>query len=121
MFYFWQVRGCADLANKAVEEGMCVVIGLQSTGEANTNQMRDEQGDDLEDFISAPKQILYQFLSKHFPLNSCDMTGYELDILQHQVCKEAEFNMFAKQHCLHRHESVMLSLPKQTPTNSTQT
>lgn len=69
---------------------MCVVIGLQSTGEANTNQMRDEQGDDLEDFISAPKQILHQFLSKHFPLNSCDMTGYELDILQHQVPIEAE-------------------------------
>lgn len=69
---------------------MCVVIGLQSTGEANTNQMRDEHGDELEDFISAPKQIMYQFLSKHFPTSSCDLQGYELDILQHQVCLAIE-------------------------------
>ena len=34
---------------------MCVVIGLQSTGEANTESVRAEQGDDsLEDFVSAP-------------------------------------------------------------------
>lgn len=80
-----QVRGCAELANKAVADGMCCVIGLQSTGEANTNQMRDEQGDEMDDFISAPKQILHQFLQNHFPLNSCDMASYELDVLQHQV------------------------------------
>ena len=38
---------------------MCVVIGLQSTGEANTETMRAEQGDDgLDDFVSAPHVTL---------------------------------------------------------------
>lgn len=35
-----QVPTCALLAQNAVKDGMCVVIGLQSTGEANTNQVR---------------------------------------------------------------------------------
>ena len=34
---------------------MCVVIGLQSTGEANTESVRAELGEDgLDDFVSAP-------------------------------------------------------------------
>lgn len=62
-----------------------MVIGLQSTGEANTNQTRDEEGDVLDDFVSAPKRILHLFLSKHFPTGDCDMQPHELDLLQHQV------------------------------------
>ena len=37
-----QVERCAQLAQEAVASGMCVVIGLQSTGEANTSQLREE-------------------------------------------------------------------------------
>lgn len=62
-----------------------MVIGLQSTGEANTNQTREEEGDVLDDFVSAPKRILSLFLSRHFPTDSCDMESHELDLLQHQV------------------------------------
>ena len=62
------------------------MIGLQSTGEANTNQTRDEEGDILDDFVSAPKRILQLFIKKHFPTDSCDMEPHELDLLQHQVC-----------------------------------
>jgi hypothetical protein len=32
-----KVPTCAQLAREAVEAGMCAVIGLQSTGEANLN------------------------------------------------------------------------------------
>lgn len=36
-----KVPACAELARQAVEQqGMCVVIGLQSTGEANMNAVR---------------------------------------------------------------------------------
>ena len=80
-----QVRECAKLANESVAAGLCVVIGLQSTGEANTNQTREEEGDVLDDFVSAPKRILSLFISKHFPTDSCDMESHELDLLQHQV------------------------------------
>jgi hypothetical protein len=36
-----KVPACAELAHDAVQQqGMCVVIGLQSTGEANMNMVR---------------------------------------------------------------------------------
>ncbi len=47
------------MALRAVHEGMAVVVGLQSTGEANTASAREEAGaDELVDFVSAPKIIL---------------------------------------------------------------
>ena len=45
-------------ALKAVEDGMCAVIGLQSTGEASMSQVRDVLGDSMDDFVSAPRQVL---------------------------------------------------------------
>ncbi|GIL64960.1 hypothetical protein Vafri_18816 [Volvox africanus] len=67
-----KVRRCADLAQDALERGMCVVIGLQSTGEANLNSAREAaagtvgNGDDdnMDDFVSAPRMILYNFISQ---------------------------------------------------------
>ena len=47
-----QVRKTAEAALEAIDAGMCVVIGLQSTGEANTTATRDECGDTLDDFVS---------------------------------------------------------------------
>ncbi len=45
---------------------MCVVIGLQSTGEANTTQLREEQNsDDFDDFVSAPKLELRNLIQNH--------------------------------------------------------
>ncbi len=40
------------MSKAAVEEGKCIVIGLQSTGEANTNDVVAEKGDELDDFVS---------------------------------------------------------------------
>ncbi len=65
---------------------MCVVIGLQSTGEANTNQVREVSGDSMEDFVSAPQQILLQFLEKHFPARQPeDLSETEINHLHAQV------------------------------------
>lgn len=47
-----QVRKTAEAALEAIDNGMCVVIGLQSTGEANTTASREECGDTLDDFVS---------------------------------------------------------------------
>ena len=47
-----QVPECARLSLEAVAAGMCVVIGLQSTGEANTTAQRERTGNDFDDFIS---------------------------------------------------------------------
>lgn len=57
---------------------MAVIIGLQSTGEANTTAQRDTDGDELDDFISAPKLILRQFLINHFPTTFDECTEPEL-------------------------------------------
>ena len=51
-----QVKECSRLAQEAVRDGMCVVIGLQSTGEANTSSERSLKGDELDDFVSVRKQ-----------------------------------------------------------------
>lgn len=45
-----KVPACAKLAKQAIADGMCVVIGLQSTGEANTNALID-QDEDLNDLV----------------------------------------------------------------------
>ncbi len=45
-----QVPACARIAKEAIEAGMCVVVGLQSTGEANTNAQIDQQ-EELNDLV----------------------------------------------------------------------
>ncbi|KAK9808500.1 hypothetical protein WJX73_001795 [Symbiochloris irregularis] len=62
-----KVPACARLAQEAVANGMCAVIGLQSTGEANTKAAA-EVDDTLDDFVSAPQVVLTSFLVKHFPV-----------------------------------------------------
>ncbi len=39
-----KVARCAELARAALAAGMAVVVGLQSTGEANMDQVRQEAG-----------------------------------------------------------------------------
>lgn len=43
------------LVREAVKHGKCVVIGLQSTGEAGTVDQLEKQGGALEDFVSTAK------------------------------------------------------------------
>lgn len=50
-----KVDATVALAESALAESKCVVIGIQSTGEASTKQaLEDADGDEFESFISAP-------------------------------------------------------------------
>ena len=62
-------------AKKALENDMCVVIGLQTTGEARANDAAKKAGADDNDhdavfdgFISAPKEDLKRIVLLLFPL-----------------------------------------------------
>ena len=53
----------------ALAENKCAIIGIQSTGEASTKQALEEvDGDDLDDFISAPTVILERLIEKTYSL-----------------------------------------------------
>ncbi len=43
------------MTKAALDEGKCVVIGLQSTGEARTADVVAERGEELDDFVSGPR------------------------------------------------------------------
>uniref|UniRef100_A0A1I8F4S7 Reverse transcriptase domain-containing protein n=1 Tax=Macrostomum lignano TaxID=282301 RepID=A0A1I8F4S7_9PLAT len=55
-----KIDRCVELATEAVEAGHCVVIGLQSTGEARTTEMLEEAQGDLSDFVSTAKGSLVE-------------------------------------------------------------
>ena len=56
-----KVDCCVDIAKKAIEDGCCCVIGLQSTGEASS--ARAAQGGDLFDqFVSSPSEGLKRLI-----------------------------------------------------------
>ncbi|KAK9794640.1 hypothetical protein WJX73_005848 [Symbiochloris irregularis] len=56
------------MSQQAIAEGKCVVIGLQSTGEARTADAVAKQGEDLDDFISSPKELLLKLIQDLFPV-----------------------------------------------------
>uniref|UniRef100_A0A674NSQ8 Protein strawberry notch homolog 1 n=1 Tax=Takifugu rubripes TaxID=31033 RepID=A0A674NSQ8_TAKRU len=56
-----------QLAREEVQNGKCVVIGLQSTGEARTLEALEEGGGELNDFVSTAKGVLQALVEKHFP------------------------------------------------------
>ncbi|CAJ0963063.1 unnamed protein product, partial [Ranitomeya imitator] len=47
--------------------GQCVVIGLQSTGEARTREVMDENDGHLDRFVSAAEGVVKSLILKHFP------------------------------------------------------
>ena len=53
--WLWQVPWLVQMAKNALAEGKCVVIGLQSTGEARTADVVSEKGEELDDFVSGPR------------------------------------------------------------------
>jgi hypothetical protein len=56
-----KVNSITDMAQKALKDGMCVVIGLQSTGESATDQTRKRM-EEIVDMISAPRMSLYSII-----------------------------------------------------------
>ncbi|KAK2722406.1 hypothetical protein QYM36_002818 [Artemia franciscana] len=54
------------IAREAVKNGKCVVIGLQSTGEARTLEMIDQE-EDMTEFVSTAKGVIQNLVEKQFP------------------------------------------------------
>ncbi|CAH9053117.1 unnamed protein product [Cuscuta epithymum] len=63
-----KVPAVVRLAKQALTENKCVVIGLQSTGEARTEEAVSKYGLELEDFISGPRELLLKFVEENYPL-----------------------------------------------------
>ncbi|XP_077995470.1 protein strawberry notch homolog 1-like [Glandiceps talaboti] len=77
-----KVKHAVRLAREAVKDGKCVVIGLQSTGEARTLDILEEQGGELNDFVSTAKGVFTSLIEKHFPApdrrKMADLFGIDL-------------------------------------------
>lgn len=56
-----------DIANEALKNGKCVVIGLQSTGEAKTLEALDMNDGDINEFVSTAKATFESLIENHFP------------------------------------------------------
>uniref|UniRef100_A0AC35TN79 AAA_34 domain-containing protein n=1 Tax=Rhabditophanes sp. KR3021 TaxID=114890 RepID=A0AC35TN79_9BILA len=62
-----KVQACVNIAKEALKNNKCVVIGLQSTGEARTLEQLEENGGELTEFVSTAKAVLQGLIEKHFP------------------------------------------------------
>ncbi|VDD95849.1 unnamed protein product [Enterobius vermicularis] len=63
-----KVDACVKITRDAVKTNKCVVIGLQSTGEARTLEVLDDVGGELTDFVSTAKYVfcLERFFGKEW-------------------------------------------------------
>eukprot|EP00899_Mesostigma_viride_P000110 jgi/Mesvir1/1009/Mv17543-RA.1 len=81
-----KVPTLAKMILEALDEGMCAVVGLQSTGEAAVNAAVAE-ADLGDDFVSAPRMVLRQMIESQFPTRiypGMEHTGL-LDVLEYQA------------------------------------
>ncbi|GJN36708.1 hypothetical protein PR202_gb25595 [Eleusine coracana subsp. coracana] len=62
------VPAVVRLAKEALADEKCVVIGLQSTGEARTEEAITKYGVELEDFVSGPRELLLKLIEDNYPL-----------------------------------------------------
>lgn len=63
-----KVPAAVRLAKQALMENKCVVIGLQSTGEARTEEAVTKYGTELDDFVSGPRELLLKLVEENYPL-----------------------------------------------------
>ncbi|XP_069072442.1 protein strawberry notch homolog 2 isoform X2 [Pleurodeles waltl] len=64
-----KVRRLVALAKQQLAKDKCIVIGLQSTGEARTREVLDENDGQLNCFVSAAEGVFLSLIQKHFPLS----------------------------------------------------
>ncbi|XP_063003166.1 protein strawberry notch homolog 2 isoform X2 [Elgaria multicarinata webbii] len=62
-----KIRRLVELAKEELSKDKCVVIGLQSTGEARTREVLDENEGHLNCFVSAAEGVFLSLIQKHFP------------------------------------------------------
>lgn len=70
-----KVPAAVRLAKQALADNKCVVIGLQSTGEARTEEAMTKYGLELDDFVSGPRELLLKLVEEHYPLPEKPDTG----------------------------------------------
>ncbi|CAL5014965.1 unnamed protein product [Urochloa decumbens] len=63
-----KVPAVVKIAKQALAENKCVVIGLQSTGEARTEEAVTKYGVEMEDFVSGPRELLLKLIEENYPL-----------------------------------------------------
>ncbi|KAI9116321.1 hypothetical protein K1719_012488 [Acacia pycnantha] len=63
-----KVPAAVRLAKQALLEDKCVVVGLQSTGEARMEEAVTKYGSELDDFVSGPRELLLKFVEENYPL-----------------------------------------------------
>ena len=72
------------LAREAVKTNRCVVIGLQSTGEARTLEQLEKEDGELSDFVSTAKGkvTMIMYLEEYIMilLYSCENTNHPLNL-----------------------------------------
>lgn len=61
-----KVKHVCQISEEQQRLGKCIVIGLQSTGEARTLE-QVEREEELSDFVSTSKGVLQSLVEKHFP------------------------------------------------------
>ncbi|XP_038634266.1 protein strawberry notch homolog 2-like isoform X2 [Scyliorhinus canicula] len=62
-----KVRRLVEIGKQELQRGKCIVIGLQSTGEARTREVLDENDGHLNQFVSAAVGVFKSLIQKHFP------------------------------------------------------
>lgn len=62
-----KVNHAVTVSREAIKYGKCVVIGLQSTGEARTLEQLEKEDGELSDFVSTAKGVFSSLVEKHFP------------------------------------------------------
>ncbi|XP_033239959.1 protein strawberry notch isoform X1 [Drosophila pseudoobscura] len=62
-----KVNHAVLVARESIKYGKCVVIGLQSTGEARTLDQLERDDGELTDFVSTAKGVFQSFVERHFP------------------------------------------------------
>ncbi|XP_062888464.1 protein strawberry notch homolog 2-like isoform X3 [Mobula hypostoma] len=62
-----KVRRLVEIGRLEQQKGKCIVIGLQSTGEARTREVLDENDGHLNQFVSAAEGVFKSLIQKHFP------------------------------------------------------
>ncbi|KAH7423992.1 hypothetical protein KP509_12G084500 [Ceratopteris richardii] len=87
-----KVPAAVKLAKQALQDGKCVVIGLQSTGEARTEEAVSKYGNELDDFVSGPRELLLKLVEDNYPL---PLPAHGLqEVLGKDSSKQRQFRAF---------------------------
>uniref|UniRef100_A0A7N6AHX7 Protein strawberry notch homolog 2 n=1 Tax=Anabas testudineus TaxID=64144 RepID=A0A7N6AHX7_ANATE len=99
-----KVRCLVALAQKELEGGKCIVIGLQSTGESRTREVLDENDGHLDRFVSAAEGVFQGCVCYATPayvaFNALNFIGcyilFITTIASHQLIEEMKQSLLSK-------------------------